>query len=100
MVKGGWQDSNFAFRIPSVKFAFRPLVLRIAAGLAALATLVSSNAVFAQSCPACYANAAAQTSGMLQALRTGILVMMLPSLSMFIVIFAIVYRRRKSSGEE
>jgi hypothetical protein len=62
----------------------------------ALAALVSSSVALAQTCPACYQNAAAQTPGLLQALRTGILVMMLPSLSMFIVIFAVVFRRRDS----
>ena len=51
-------------------------------------------------CPACYKNAAAQTPGLLQALRTGILVMMFPSLLMFIVIFAVVFRRRNSFNAE
>jgi len=65
----------------------------IAAGFAALG---SWSTCFAQSCPYCYANAAAQTPGMLQALKTGVLVIMLPCLAMFIVIFAVAYRRRES----
>ena len=89
---GGFQISNF-------KFPIRPLVARIAVALAALATLFAPNSVLAQSCPACYANAASQIPGMLQALKTGILVMMFPSLSMFIVIFAVAYRRRESFSD-
>ncbi len=52
--------------------------------------------VHAQTCAACYNNAAAQTPGLLHALRTGILVMMFPSLSLFIVIFVVAFRRRNS----
>ena len=88
------------FQISNLKFQIRPVVARVVVALATLATLLSCHAVFAQSCPACYANAAAQAPGMLQALKTGILVMMFPSLSMFIVIFAVAYRRRKSFNDE
>jgi len=87
------------FQISNLKFPIRPVVARLVLALTALVTLLSCNAAFAQSCPACYANAAAQTPGMLQALKTGILVMMFPSLSMFIVIFAVVYRRRESFND-
>ena len=66
----------------------------------ALAVLASPGQVFAQMCPACYNNAAAQTPGLLQALKTGILVMMFPSLLMFILIFIVVFRRRNSFNEE
>jgi len=68
-------------------------LLRIFAALAALA---SSSAAFAQSCPACYQNAAAQAPGMLHALRAGVLVMMFPSLLMFIMIFGVLFRRRNN----
>ncbi len=69
---------------------------QFAVGLAAWA---SSSAAFAQTCPACYNNAASQAPGLLQALRTGVLVMMLPCLAMFIVIYAVLYRRRNSFRE-
>lgn len=61
-----------------------------------LAALADTSVGYAQTCPYCYANAAAQTPGMLQALKTGVLVIMLPCLAMFIVIFAVAYRRRES----
>jgi len=65
-----------------------------------LLSLTASNGAFAQSCPYCYANAAAQAPGMLHALRAGILVMMLPCLAMFVVIFGAAYRRRNSFNAE
>ncbi len=85
-MRGGFQISN-------LRFPIRVSLARLAVALAALA---SSSAAFAQTCPACYQNAATQTPGFLQALRTGILVMMVPSLAMFIVIFAVAFRRRNS----
>jgi ABC-type maltose transport system permease subunit len=84
------------FQISSCKLQIGSWLARVAVAVVAL---TSSAVAFAQSCPACYANAASRTPGMLQALKTGILVMMFPSLSMFIVIFAVVYRRRESFNE-
>ncbi|HEV2349915.1 MAG TPA: hypothetical protein VG028_08745 [Terriglobia bacterium] len=65
----------------------------MAAGFAALAT---PSVAFAQMCPACYQNAATQAPGMLQALKTGVLVMIFPTLLMFILIFGVAFRRRNS----
>jgi hypothetical protein len=67
--------------------------MRIAASLAALA---SSSVAFAQMCPACYQNAASQAPGMLQSLKAGVLVMLFPTLLMFILIFGVAFRRRNS----
>ncbi|HEV2232388.1 MAG TPA: hypothetical protein VGV68_03160 [Terriglobia bacterium] len=81
----------------NIKSSIGSHLMRLAA---ALAVLASPSQVFAQMCPACYSNAAAQTPGLLQALRIGILVMMFPSLLMFIVIFVVVFRRRNSFNAE
>jgi hypothetical protein len=88
-------------------FQISNLKLRVRRGLARMATLAAivlaafghPSAGFAQSCPACYANAA-QAAGMLHSLKTGILVMMLPCLAMFMVIFAVAYRRRAAFNAE
>jgi len=92
-VKSGFQISNLKFQISDLQHPIRAKLLRISAGLAALA---SSSVALAQTCPACYQNAATQAPGMLQALRTGVLVMMFPSLLMFILIFGVLFRRRNS----
>ena len=80
-----------------IKSPIESHLMRLAA---AGAVLASPTHVFAQMCPACYSNAAAQTPGLLQALKTGILVMMFPSLLMFIMIFVVVFRRRNSFNTE
>jgi hypothetical protein len=85
------------FQIMNINYPIGSRVMRMAA---ALAVLASPSQVLAQMCPACYSNAAAQTPGLLQALRAAILVMMFPSLLMFIVIFVVVFRRRNSFNEE
>ncbi len=48
----------------------------------------------AQGCAMCYQNASASGSQGAQALRHGILILMLPTLSLFTGIFALIYRRR------
>src|SRR5690348_13958787 len=70
----------------------------MAGALVALAVLASSSMAFAQMCPACYQNAASQAPGMLQSLKTGVLVMLFPTLSMFILIFGVAFCRRNSFG--
>ena len=85
-MKAGLQISN-------IKSPIRGFLARVSVALMALG---SSSVELAQTCPACYNNAAAQSPGLLQALKTGILVMMFPTLIMFIVIFTMLYRRRNS----
>ena len=50
--------------------------------------------VAAQGCAMCYQNAAASGAQGGAALRHGILIMLLPALSVFVGIFAFIYRRR------
>src|SRR5437867_7725382 len=65
--------STFEFRLSN--FDFRNRILVAVAGLVAFAT---SSAVWAQSCPMCYRAAAAAKGGAIQALRSGILILMIP----------------------
>jgi len=63
--------------------------------LAALAgVLLSSTLVYAQGCAMCYTSAAAAKAGALQALRSGILILLVPALIMFAGIFVVIYRSR------
>ena len=63
------------FEIRFSKFDFRNRILVAVAGLVAFAT---SSVACAQSCPMCYRAAAAAKGGAIQALRSGILVLMIP----------------------
>jgi hypothetical protein len=50
--------------------------------------------VAAQGCAMCYQNASASGAQGREALRHGILVLMLPTLSLFVGILALIYHRR------
>ena len=61
----------------------------------ALAGLLSSSALaYAQGCAMCYTSAAASKAGAVHALRSGILILLLPALIMFAGIFVVIYRSR------
>jgi hypothetical protein len=61
----------------------------------ALTGLLSSSALaYAQGCAMCYTSAAAAKAGAIQALRSGILILLLPALVMFAGIFIVIYRSR------
>ncbi|MBZ5695728.1 MAG: hypothetical protein LAN36_10260 [Acidobacteriia bacterium] len=69
---------------------FRCLV--VCAGCLLLVALVAPHAA-AQGCAMCYQNAAASGEQGRAALRHGILILLLPALSLFFGIFALIYRR-------
>lgn len=51
----------------------------------------------AQGCAMCYQNAAAANSHGRAALQHGILILLLPALSLFLGIFGLMYRRRNTT---
>jgi hypothetical protein len=53
--------------------------------------------VSAQGCAMCYQNAAASGSQGREALRQGILVLLVPTISLFLGIFGLLYTRRNIS---
>ena len=77
--------SNAKFRV-GVQWARR------AAALAGL--LFFSAQGFAQGCAMCYTTAASAKAGAIQALRSGILILLVPPLVMFAAIFVVIYRSR------
>ena len=66
----------------------------VGAALAGLALLFLSPAAFSQSCALCYTQAASSGSRMIEALRSGILVLIIPPTLMWLVIAAIMYSKR------
>ena len=67
-------------------------VLTIA--VAVFATLALSPAAFSQSCALCYTQAASSGHRMIEALRSGILVLIVPPTLMWLVIAAIAHAKR------
>lgn len=70
----------------------RHLILAIA--LAALAMLAVPLPAFSQSCSLCYTQAASSGTRMIQALRSGILILIIPPTFMSVGMIFIIYRKR------
>jgi hypothetical protein len=67
---------------------------RTAAGLVALTLVVCSPAAFSQNCALCYTQAASSGSRMIEALRSGILILIVPPTLMWLVLGIILYAKR------
>jgi hypothetical protein len=70
------------------------LLRRCLPAIAGLALLFGPHTLVAQDCPLCYTQAAAATTRFLQALRSGILILMIPPMLISIGIAVLTYRRR------
>jgi hypothetical protein len=71
----------------------RPLRL-MAVALLGLAILTLPLPAFSQNCALCYTQAASAGARMIQALRSGILVLIVPPTLMWVVVMVVVYRKR------
>jgi hypothetical protein len=71
----------------------KPLRL-LSIALMGLAMVTFSPPAYSQSCALCYTQAASSGSRMIEALRSGILVMIVPPTLMWLVIAAIAYTKR------
>ncbi len=69
-------------------------LLRASIALLALVMLVAPLPAFSQSCALCYTQAASAGARMIQALRSGILVLIVPPTCMSVGMIFIVYRKR------
>ncbi len=73
-----------------IRRSFRPILL----GLITLVVLALPLRAFAQSCALCYTQAAAATARFISALRSGILILIVPPMLMSIGITVLAYRKR------
>lgn len=67
-----------------------------ASALAFAVALLSAHPAFAQGCALCYNDASATGPRGIAALRHGILILAIPPMLIFAMIFAILYRRRNA----
>ncbi len=72
---------------------------RIARVLAFAYLFAASRLAYAQGCAMCYTTAAAAKAAAIRALKSGILILLIPPLLMFIAIFVFAYRRRNSFSD-
>lgn len=66
----------------------------------ALGLLLLSGVCSAQSCALCYTQAASSGKRMIQGLRSGILVLVVPPMFMSVGITVLAYRKRNQSGRK
>jgi hypothetical protein len=62
-----------------------------------VATAISAPHAFAQGCAMCYQSAAATGQQGREALQHGILILLFPTISLFVGIFGLIYSRRNVS---
>ena len=77
----------------------RPLLL-IAVALVGLAMLAAPLPAFSQSCALCYTQAASAGTRMIQALKSGILILIVPPTFMSVGMIFIVYRKRNQVRQD
>lgn len=68
--------------------------------LIALALATFAPAAFSQSCSLCYTQAASATAQFIQALRSGILILIIPPALMWTAMLVTVYRRRNKFRQD
>jgi hypothetical protein len=68
--------------------------------LVGLAMAMLAPAAFSQSCSLCYTQAASSGHRMIEALRSGILVLIVPPTLMWLVIAVILYRKRNQYRQD
>ena len=76
--------------------ASKALLAKVLARAIAIVSLMPFRAA-AQGCAMCYQNAAAADSQGRTALQHGILILLLPAVSLFLGIFGLMYRRRNTT---
>jgi hypothetical protein len=73
---------------------------RFRVALTGALVLASNAACYAQSCALCYTQAAASGHRMIQGLRTGILVLIVPPMFMSVGITVLAYKKRNRTNDE
>ncbi len=87
-------------RIQIPKSKLQRSVRRTLAFAASVVALATSTVAWAQSCPLCYRAAAASKAGALQALRSGVLILMIPPVLIFGVVTMMAVRGRDRFNDQ
>lgn len=69
-------------------------------GAVGLTVLLVPRMLFAQGCALCYTQAASSTQRFIQALRSGIIILMVPPMFLSVMFTVMAYCRRKASSDE
>ena len=74
-------------------------LLRVVVGLVIVSALMLPPPAFSQGCALCYTQAAASGARMIKALKSGIVILIVPPLSMCMGAIALAYRKRNQFNE-
>jgi hypothetical protein len=94
MVRRLRSSGNEGKLVEGTKMKIERPVRLVGIALVTLAMVTLSPAGFSQSCSLCYTQAASSGSRMIEALRSGILVLIVPPTLMWLVIAGIAYTKR------
>lgn len=75
-------------------------LLRVATGLVIMAAFMFPPLAFSQGCALCYTQAAASGARMIRALKSGIVILIIPPLSMCMGAIALAYRKRNQFNQQ
>lgn len=78
----------------------QPRLVVIAIALVGLVMLAAPLPAFSQSCALCYTQAASAGARMIEALRSGILILIVPPTLMSVAMILIVYRKRNQFRQD
>lgn len=73
---------------------------RIVTAIVMLAAFLVPSALFAQACPLCYQSAASSSAKFIEALKSGIIVLILPCILICSCVSVAAYRRRNACDED
>jgi hypothetical protein len=73
---------------------------RLIPAVVSLTVLFAPRVLFAQGCALCYTQAAGSTQRFIQALRSGIIILMVPPMFLSLMFTVLAYRRRNASYDE
>ena len=99
---GSWANQGQFQALAESRELMRPLLKSMGLASVALSLVLSTAPAFSQSCALCYTQAASSGSRMIQALKSGILVLIVPPTLGSIGMIFVVYRKRnqvRDSGE-
>lgn len=77
----------------------RRSILLLGIALAGVVVLLAPMPAFAQSCALCYTQAASSGSRMIQALKSGILILIAPPTFMSLGLYVVCYRKRNQTRD-
>lgn len=97
------RQTSFLAKLSVGNGRMKPTVFRrtllILTFLSSVAALLLPVAAFGQNCSLCYTQAAGAGSRFIQALRSGILILVLPPMAICVALFIMAYRKRNTFDE-